>query len=286
MPRAAAAKKPFEYGTPRFEDVDIDWLAERPWPKNAKAHDLAFLGEVFGENGFAEFPVFDEGSGKMVAGHGRVEKLVKMRDAGETAPPRVKVKDGKWLVPTIRGMTFPKPGKHVLASNRGVERGGWDNTLLAAALTTIGKDDLVGTGFGADDFATFLAGVGGGAGGATENAYTKKIQAPIYEPKGEKPNVSELCGLARTESLLAEISKAKVPDDVKAFLRLAAQRHAVFDYEKIAEFYAHAPKEVQELFEASALVIIDFKKAIENGFVVMTEEIADAYPADSKDEAA
>ena len=93
----------------------------------------------------------------MVAGHGRVEKLVKMRDAGEPAPPRVKVEDGKWLVPTIRGMTFPKPGKHVLASNRGVERGGWDNALLAAALTSLGKDDLVGTGFGQDDFATFLA---------------------------------------------------------------------------------------------------------------------------------
>ena len=36
MPKAPSAKKPFDYGTPRFEDVDIDWLAARPWPRNAK----------------------------------------------------------------------------------------------------------------------------------------------------------------------------------------------------------------------------------------------------------
>jgi hypothetical protein len=152
-----APKKSFDFGTPRFELCDLDWLAARPWPKNAKTHDLKALGEFFAENGLAEFPTIDEGTKKMVAGHGRVEKLVKMRDAGQKPPGRVVVKGGKWMVWTIRGMTFPKPGKHVLASNRGVELGGWDNALLSAALAGFGKDDLFGTGFGQDDFATFLA---------------------------------------------------------------------------------------------------------------------------------
>lgn len=173
------AKKPFDYGTPRIEFEDLDWLAARPWPKNSKKHDLGALAEFFAENGFAELPIVDEGTGKMVAGHGRVEKLVAMRAAGEPPPERVQVRKGKWFVPVIRGMRFPKPGKHVLASNRGVELGGWDNALLAAALTSIGKDDLVGTGFGADDFATFMAMDGAGAGSGA-GALAEKFLVPPF----------------------------------------------------------------------------------------------------------
>jgi hypothetical protein len=42
---------------------------------------------------------------------------------------------------------------------------------------------------------------------------------------------------------------------------------------KIAEYYANADKEVQELFEDSALVIIDFKSAIKNGFTKLSKRI-------------
>lgn len=48
---------------------------------------------------------------------------------------------------------------------------------------------------------------------------------------------------------------------------MAASRHVVFRYDRIAEYYCHAPKEVQELMEESALVIIDFDDAIEGGYV-------------------
>jgi tRNA A-37 threonylcarbamoyl transferase component Bud32 len=75
--------------------------------------------------------------------------------------------------------------------------------------------------------------------------------------------------------LLEEIHEADLPEDVKAFLEFSAHRHIVFDYQKIAEFYAHADPTVQNLMERSALVIIDFNKAIENGFVQMTKEIAE-----------
>ena len=57
-----------------------------------------------------------------------------------------------------------------------------------------------------------------------------------------------------------------IPDDVKRFLRLAAARHIVFNYGKIADYYAHADKELQELMEASALVIIDINNALAEGF--------------------
>ena len=58
---------------------------------------------------------------------------------------------------------------------------------------------------------------------------------------------------------------------------MAASRHLVFDYSKIADYYSHSNKEMQELMEDSALVIIDFKKAIEDGYVKLTKEIADLF---------
>lgn len=111
-----------------------------------------------------------------------------------------------------------------------------------------------------------------------EELYTNKIVSPIYEPKGPKPKVDSLFNSSKTESLLKEIEKApKVPKEVKEFLTVAAYRHTVFDYREIAEYYSHAPAEVQNLMERSALVIIDFKKAIENGFVVLSEKLGKAY---------
>lgn len=107
--------------------------------------------------------------------------------------------------------------------------------------------------------------------------YTKKIQVPIYEPKGENPLPKELYDLKKMKVLLEEIDKSKADDDTKTFLRFAAQRHLVFDYEKIAEFYAHASPEIQSLMEKSALVLIDFDKAIEYGFLEMTKEISEVY---------
>lgn len=114
------------------------------------------------------------------------------------------------------------------------------------------------------------------------DAYTKKITAPIYEPKGEKPALDDLVDYDKTDKLVATITNSDVPEDVKEFLLSAAERHNVFNFEKIAEYYSHASKEVQELMEQSALVIIDFNKAIENGFVKLTNEIAEIYTQGEK----
>jgi hypothetical protein len=110
-----------------------------------------------------------------------------------------------------------------------------------------------------------------------DDLYSKKILAPVYEPKGKRPAIEDLLDFSRVEQLLAEINAAKIPEEAKLFLRCAAQRHTVFDYENIAEYYAHAPAEMQALMEKSALVIIDFQKAIENGFVALSEALAEAY---------
>jgi hypothetical protein len=61
---------------------------------------------------------------------------------------------------------------------------------------------------------------------------------------------------------------------------LAAERHTVFDFKKVADYYSHATEEMQDLMERSALVIIDFDKAIENGYVVLTDQILQQYAED------
>lgn len=58
---------------------------------------------------------------------------------------------------------------------------------------------------------------------------------------------------------------------------IAAERHTVFDYKKVADYYAHANAEMQNLMEMSALVIVDFDKAIENGFVKLSDELSKMF---------
>lgn len=114
-----------------------------------------------------------------------------------------------------------------------------------------------------------------------EEVYSKKINAPKYEPKDDDPpKLSELVDKTKTNELLEEINQANIDNEIKDFLRLASQRHLVFDYSKIAEYYAHADKDLQELFEKSALVIIDFKNAMENGFVELTKYIMEIQEED------
>jgi len=183
---AAKPKKAFLAGTPKFVLMDLDDLYKRRWPKNAKKHDFDFLGEAFEENGMAEFPTLDEGTGKVVAGNGRVEKLYAMKAAGEAAPERIVVRGKKWFVPTVRGMTLRKPGKHVFASNKGVELGGWDPTLTKEAIKEF-EGDLKGTGFDEADFVSFMR--GDADPGAPDLRATYSI---IVECKGERQQTTLL----------------------------------------------------------------------------------------------
>ena len=110
-----------------------------------------------------------------------------------------------------------------------------------------------------------------------DDKYTLKIETPIYEPKNAKPHLLELCDKTKTNRLLKEIDASSVSNEEKMFLIDASRRHNVFNYEKIADYYAHSNKEMQELMEKSALVIIDFEKAIQLNYVKLCEEIKNQY---------
>ena len=103
--------------------------------------------------------------------------------------------------------------------------------------------------------------------------YTTKVETPIYEPRGRCPYILELVDSEKCKRLIREIEKSNVEDYEKQFLIEAAHRHSVFNYHLIANYYAHASKEMQELMEKSALVIIDYDKSIEYGFTKLQEEV-------------
>lgn len=130
-----------------------------------------------------------------------------------------------------------------------------------------------------------------GAGEAPEkqHTYTAKVSTPVYTPRGEKPELEELFDLSKVESLIAEIESVAAPEAVKQFLCAAAWRHAVFNYRNIAEYYCHCSPEIQDLIERSALVIIDFNRAIEHGFVEVNKRLQgmlqEDYEGDDDDDA-
>ena len=154
--------------------------------------------------------------------------------------------------------------------------GAWDFDALANE-----RDDLPLGDWGVpawkapDDLPDFS-----GVNDDDDNNYSRKIEVPSYEPSSTNPALSECFDTKKRNELVKEIEAAAVPDEVKAFLVAAAGRHIVFHYDKIADYYAHAPKEVQELMEHSALVIIDMGGAIDNGFVKLAKKIAAQYEQD------
>lgn len=106
-----------------------------------------------------------------------------------------------------------------------------------------------------------------------DNTYTKKIQIPQYLPKDKQPPISSLVDLDKYSKLMYNINNSNVSAEEKQFLRFAASRHIVFNYSRIADYYAHASAEMQELMEQSALIILDVDDAIANGYVKLSQSI-------------
>ena len=103
--------------------------------------------------------------------------------------------------------------------------------------------------------------------------YTTKVNIPQYLPSGHKPPLVSLFDNKKYMQLMNDIENSSVSEQEKEFLRLAAARHIVFNYAKIADYYANSSKEVQKLMEDSALVIIDVDDAIANGYIQLSSRI-------------
>lgn len=114
-----------------------------------------------------------------------------------------------------------------------------------------------------------------------DTKYSRAIKVPQYVPRETAPHIDSLVDFEKYSQLLKHINESNVSDEEKKFLRLAASRHIVFNYGLIADYYAHSNKEMQELMEESALVILDIDDAIANGYVKLSKRL-EALIDDSK----
>lgn len=145
--------------------VDLLPLSEiERWPRNPKRHVINQLEDSIDRFGFVAPLIIDETTGRLVAGHGRLDALLAMRDQGAPPPNRVEVrKDGEWLVPVLRGVAFRSEAEaegYLLADNRHNELGGWDDRLLAEILGDLKDGDaLDGVGWSDREVAALLRAV-------------------------------------------------------------------------------------------------------------------------------
>lgn len=112
----------------------------------------------------------------------------------------------------------------------------------------------------------------------SEKKYSRKIDTPIYTPRQVGGgNIYACYDDQKYLRLLRQIDTSNVSLQEKKFLIRAASRFIEFNYESIADYYASASKEMQVLMEKLALVIIDFDKAIENGFINLNDKMKTLY---------
>ena len=138
-------------------------------PTNPKDHDLGALAESLKRFGFVAPMGMNEETGLLLFGHGRLDELEDLRLRGQPAPENIRLDpaDGMWKAPVIRGihMTAAEGRAYVIADNRLVELGGWNEPMLAQRLVEITAADpaaaLQGTGFDADDLDNLVRTVGG-----------------------------------------------------------------------------------------------------------------------------
>lgn len=215
--------------------------------------------------------------------HGQQKPIVALQDgtviAGNgTLSAALQLGWNKLAVVTFDTKDEARARAFAITDNRSAELSAWDSGALLAALTNLPQDLLPSVGFSEEEIAELVE-----LKMPEDTQYTRKIETPIYEPKGDKPSVASLFDSVKTTELQRDIDAAALPKDIAHFLRLAAERHTVFNFHRIADFYAHSDAATQRLFERSALVIVDFDQAVESGFVKLTNEIASQYGRDYGD---
>ena len=263
--------------------IDLINIEEiKPYRNNAKLHPEKQVDQIavsIKEFGF-NVPILIDENNVIIAGHGRYYAAQKLN---MDTIPAIK----------LEHLTEARKRAFIIADNKLNMNTAFDINILKAELEEIQKKfeetgenfNCYSLGFDEAEFRDLINQCSPDIYENDENnAYTKKIKAPIYEPINEKPPIEELFSSEKTEELIDKIKKSNIPKETKTFLINAAYRHIVFNYAKIADFYAHSDKETQQLMEESALVIIDFDKAIENGFVELSQDIYNQYLEEYPDE--
>ena len=228
-----------------------------PYAGNAKKHpqdQIEHIANSIKNFGWTQ-PIVVDDENVVIIGHGRLAaaKLLKLDQ-----------------VPVVRrdDLTEEQINACRLADNK-TNESDWDMGKLEEELAA-----LVIAGMDMEQFGFEMQ------GDEIENPYTQKTDIPQYDVSDDEVSFDDMYQDDKTRELLQEIEEADIDEATKRFLRVAAYRHIVFNYQKIADFYAKSGPETQRLMEKSALVIIDINDAIKNGYTLLRNEIADIVAGD------
>lgn len=159
----AAATTPEGNTTARLSLQYVPLHELTPATRNPKRH-AGGLRAAIERFGFADPIEIDQRTGRLVAGHGRLEVLQAMHEAGRHPPQWVDTDEqGTWLVPVIQGWTSRSDADaeaYLLANNQLTIAAGWDEAELAALVEDLQQSDptlLEITGFTDAELESLLA---------------------------------------------------------------------------------------------------------------------------------
>ena len=231
-----------------YRKVDLSELV--PYENNPRKNDDAVpdVEESIRQVGYITPIVVDENS-IILCGHTRLKALQK---AG--------IRSAEVLI--VSGLSDEQKAKYRLLDNKTGEKAKWDMEKLEKELSALDFDGY--------DFGWDIPAVGEG-----EEKYSTKAEIPQYEPCEIMPDITDVVDVSKVNVLLEEIDGAEISEPEKEFLRIAAYRHAVINFDQVADYYAGASEEMQRLMEHSALVLIDLDNAIANGFASLSSRMGD-----------
>jgi hypothetical protein len=187
---------------------------------NPKLHAGEQIAASMDRFGFLEPVLHDGRTGRLIAGHGRLEELLRRRDDGDGAPPEgiLVGSDGVWKVPVVYGWSSRDDAEaHAagVALNRIVEMGGWNVPELYGLLEQLAADDLPGVGFSAEQRTDLLKMLeperfGGTSGGARTDT-SLDAKAETYRTNGIRSLVLDfpLDEYERMQEALRALRKAR-----------------------------------------------------------------------------
>lgn len=252
-------------------------------PRKITGQQRAALEKSIHEFGDLSGIILNKKTNTLIGGHQRISVIKQHPTKVVTTPVKdefgtvamghiaVKTDDGTFNVP-LRVVNWDLRREklaNIAANNHGGE---FDNQKLGKLLAELNTEqfDIETTGFSLHEVNNLVRKADTDPG----DKYARTLASPIYKIRGKKPALNKLFDTTRADAAREKIKNSGLSGPVRRFLHEASGRLVEFDYANIAEFYAHADKDTQELMEELALVIVDAERAIELGYLTLTKEIA------------
>ena len=242
-----------------------------PYELNNKIHDQSAVDRV--ANSISEFgwtyPILIDEQNIILAGHKRLLAAKKL---------------GLKEVPVIikEGLTAAQKKAYRIIDNKSSQESSWDLPNIELELSSLDE-----AGFDLEPFILNDFEIGKlESSSSEESKYTGKTNIPPYEKPEKKPDFDDVYQSEYAKQLVGKIEASNCTAEEKRFLIMAAHRHVVFNYTKVADYYTFATPEMQRLMEDSALVIVDMDQAISNGWTRFNNSLDELFTTEFEEKKA